>query len=87
VSRGVFAIAAATVTGRVPRRLFRMVYELAERRQNGLIVRLLWDSLRDAVILRYRDRASDDAFVTEVPRTQALVAFKHPNAYRPLASA
>jgi hypothetical protein len=63
-----------------------MVYELAERRQNGLIVRLLWDSLRDAVILRYRDRTSDDAWATEVPRAQALAAFNHPNAYRPLAS-
>jgi hypothetical protein len=61
-----------------------MVYELAERRQDGLIVRLLWDSLRDAVILRYRDRTGGDAFVTEVPRAQALTAFNHPNAYRPL---
>ena len=31
------------------------VRELAQRNQNGLIVRLLWDSIRDCVILRYRD--------------------------------
>jgi hypothetical protein len=60
-----------------------MVYELAERSGNGLLVRLLWDSLRDAVILRYRDGHSGDAFVAEVPKAQALTAFKHPNVYRP----
>jgi hypothetical protein len=60
-----------------------MVYELADRRESGLIVRLLWDSIRDAVILRYRDRRTGDAFVTEVPKAYALVALRHPNAYRP----
>ena len=59
------------------------VRELAQRTQNGLIVRLLWDSLRDCVILRYRDLQTGDAFVAEVPKADALAAFKHPNAYRP----
>lgn len=47
------------------------------------VVRLLWDSLRDSVLVRYRDDRSGDRFVAEVPKSQALVAFHHPNAYRP----
>jgi hypothetical protein len=60
-----------------------MVYELAQRGQNGLLVRLLWDSIRDQVIIRYRDRLNGDAFTAQVPRAQALAAFNHPNAFRP----
>lgn len=60
-----------------------MVYELAQRRQNGVTVRLLWDALRNQVILRYRDSESGEAFATEVPNGRALSAFYHPNAYRP----
>jgi hypothetical protein len=59
------------------------VRELAQRTQNGLIVRLLWDSLRDCVILRYRDIQSGESFSAEVPKAQALAAFEHPNVYRP----
>jgi hypothetical protein len=59
-----------------------MVYELAQRSQDGLIVRLLWDALRNQVVLRYRDRRSGDAFVAEVPNAKALFAFQHPNAFR-----
>jgi hypothetical protein len=32
-----------------------MVYELAKRSHDGLVVRLLRDPLRDQVVLRYRD--------------------------------
>jgi hypothetical protein len=63
------------------------LYELAERRGNGLIVRLLWDSARDQVVLRYRDRDTGDAFVTDVPNPKALTAFHHPNVFRPAALA
>lgn len=59
------------------------LYELAERRGNGLIVRLLWDSARNQVVLRYRDRDTGDAFVTDVPNPKALRAFRHPNVFRP----
>lgn len=59
------------------------VYELAERKASGVIVRLLWDSGRDQVILRYRDRESGDSFVTDVPNPRALSAFHHPNVFRP----
>jgi hypothetical protein len=68
--------------------LFGMaVFELAERRQSGLIVRLLWDSDRDQVVLRYRDVHSDDAFVADVPNGLALDAFRHPNVFRPALAA
>jgi hypothetical protein len=61
--------------------------ELAERKSNGLLVRLLWDPQRNQAVLRYRDRRTGDAFLTDVPNERALVAFQHPNAYRPLAVA
>jgi hypothetical protein len=61
--------------------------ELAERRSSGLVVRLLWDPTRNQTVLRYRDRQTGDAFVTDVPNTRALVAFHHPNVYRPVAAA
>lgn len=52
-----------------------------------MIVRLLWDSARDQVVLRYRDRDTGDAFVTDVPNREALTAFRHPNVFRPAALA
>lgn len=61
--------------------------QLAERRQDGLLVRLLWDPQRNQTVLRYRDRLTGDAFLTDVPNERALVAFEHPNVYRPLAEA
>jgi hypothetical protein len=59
-----------------------MVYELAQRSEDGLTVRLLWDALRNQVVLRYRDRRTGDAFVADIPNAKALAAFHHPNAYR-----
>ena len=61
--------------------------ELAERRASGLVVRLLWDTARNQTVLRYRDRLTGDAFVTDVPNARALTAFEHPNVYRPEAVA
>jgi hypothetical protein len=60
-----------------------MLHELARRDESDVLVRLLWDSDEDRTVLRYRDRRSGDAFVTEVPKRQALDAFRHPNVYRP----
>ena len=57
--------------------------ELAERRGDGLLVRLLWDPERNQTVLRYRDRQTGDAFVADVPNARALAAFHHPNVYRP----
>jgi hypothetical protein len=60
-----------------------MQRELAKRNGQGIVVRLLWDSLHDRVLVRYRDTRSGDAFVAEVPRAEAMNALNHPNAYRP----
>jgi hypothetical protein len=57
--------------------------ELAERCSSGLVVRLLWDPVRNQAVLRYRDRRTGDAFVTDVPNERALSAFRHPNVHRP----
>lgn len=59
-----------------------MQYELAKRIEQGITVRLLWDSLHNRVIVRYRDARTGDAFTAEVPKSKALKAFHHPNAYR-----
>lgn len=61
----------------------RMLHELAKRNDHGIVVRLLWDSIRDRVIVRYHDERSGDAFTTDVPKSRALSAFHHPNAFRP----
>ncbi|HSK16401.1 MAG TPA: hypothetical protein VK915_09545 [Gaiellaceae bacterium] len=61
-------------------------YELAERRSAGVVVRLLWDAGRNQAVLRYRDGATGDAFVADVPNAAALAAFRHPHAYRPRAA-
>jgi len=58
---------------------------LASRESNGILVRLFWDD--DAacghdVVVEYRDRSEDVAFVLHPPRDRALDAFYHPNAYR-----
>jgi hypothetical protein len=63
------------------------VDELAERRTDGIVVRLLWDSVRDQVVLRYRDRQAAELFEIDVPNELALDAFEHPNLFRPQALA
>jgi hypothetical protein len=62
---------------------------LASRESNGILVRLFWDP--DArcghdVVVEYRDRNEDFAFILHPPRERALDAFYHPNAYRRPAS-
>jgi hypothetical protein len=52
--------------------------ELARRDQGGILVRLLWDSPGDRVLVRYRDRQTGDAFAVDIPKSQALTAFQHP---------
>ena len=63
--------------------LLAMLHELAKRNHDGIVVRLLWDSLRDSVVVRYRDERTGDRFVADVPKSQALAAFHHPNVFRP----
>ncbi len=62
-----------------------MVYELAKRSHDGVLVRLVWDAPRGEIRVRYRDDRSGERFVAIVPRERALDAFHHPNAYRSAA--
>jgi len=70
-----------------PSILRRMYRELASRLDDGIRVRLIWDVARDQAIVRYRDKRTGEAFATRVPKSKALEAFRHPNAYRPLLAA
>jgi hypothetical protein len=59
---------------------------LAERENDGILVRLFWNELArpgDDLILRYRDQRAGRAFIAYPPRERALHAFYHPNAYAP----
>jgi hypothetical protein len=59
---------------------------LAERENDGILVRLFWDDRAEPgqdVILRYRDDRHGQAF-TARPSERALHAFYHPNAYAPV---
>jgi hypothetical protein len=53
----------------------------------ALLVRLVWDSFHDRVIIRYRDQRTGDTSATDVPKAGALKAVEHPNAYRRLCPA
>jgi hypothetical protein len=55
-----------------------MYRELARRSQDGIVVRLLWDPVRDQIVVRYRDRRTGDLFANRVPNGQALEAFPAP---------
>ena len=60
---------------------------LATRESSGILVRLFWDDeakTESDVVVEYRDRNEDVAFVVHPPRDRALDAFHHPNAYRPI---
>ena len=59
-----------------------MHHELAQRSEDGIVVRLLWDEANDQVLVRYKDTRTGEAFSTRVPNAEALEAFRHPNAYR-----
>lgn len=59
---------------------------LAERENDGILVRLFWDERAEPgadVILRYRDRRAGRVFTAHPPRERALDAFYHPHAYAP----
>jgi hypothetical protein len=58
------------------------VRELAHRRNDGLDVRLLWDSATDRVSVALHDSKNGDGFEVEVrPGERALDVFHHPFAY------
>ena len=56
--------------------------ELAHRRNDGLDIRLLWDSATDRVTVALHDAKTGDGFEVEVgPDERALDVFHHPFAY------
>ncbi len=62
--------------------------ELAHRRNDGLDIRLIWDSARDAVFVELVDHRSGDGFdVAVLPGEKAMDVFHHPFAYRAVREA
>ena len=58
------------------------VRELAHRRNDGLDIRLLWDSASDRVTVSLHDGKTGEGFELEVgPDERALDVFHHPFAY------
>jgi hypothetical protein len=55
--------------------------ELAQRRQDGLEVTLLWDARTNEVSIGLVDEAHGSAFAFVVDPSAALDAFNHPFAY------
>jgi hypothetical protein len=56
--------------------------ELAHRRNDGLDIRLMWDSATDTVTVALHDAKTGDGFEVEVGRDErALDVFYHPFAY------
>jgi hypothetical protein len=64
------------------------VRELAHRRNDGLDVRLLWDSATDRVSVALQDGKTGEGFDVEVgPGERALDVFHHPFAYAAVRAA
>lgn len=58
------------------------IRELAHRRNDGLDIRLLWDSTSDRVTVALHDGRTGEGFEVEVgPDERALDVFHHPFAY------
>ena len=58
------------------------IRELAHRRNDGLDIRMLWDSATDRVSVALHDAKTGDGFEVEVgPGERALDVFHHPFAY------
>ncbi len=55
--------------------------ELAYRNQNGLKVRLLWDSRSNEVSVEVIDQLDDNGFRLPIAGHLAMEAFHHPYAY------
>ena len=55
--------------------------ELAERSNDGVEVRLLWDRGADEVVLEVYDDKTGTIIEVQVPRDRAMDAFRHPFVY------
>jgi hypothetical protein len=61
---------------------------LADRTTDGITVKLFWDETGVAgadIVVTYEDRKHGIAYTLRPPRSRALDAFHHPNAYVELA--
>ncbi len=58
-----------------------MERELAERENDGIAVRLVWDSETDRLTVAVRDSRSGEAFALDARAADALDVFRHPYAY------
>jgi hypothetical protein len=65
-------------------RSHRRYRELAFRESDRISVRLYWDSLENEVFVSVRDDRNGDDFVLNPPKHEALSAFYHPYAVRPI---
>ena len=57
--------------------------ELAERRTDGVEVRLLWRRSTDEIVLEVTDGGTGACFEVQVPSDRAMDAFNHPFVYVP----
>jgi hypothetical protein len=57
------------------------VRELDRRKNDGLDVRLLWNSHTNRVSVAVEDERSGESFELEIDSADALAAFHHPYAY------
>ncbi len=55
--------------------------ELAARENDGIRVRLLWDTGGERLVLVLEDLRTEETFELSVPRNRGLDAFYHPFAY------
>jgi len=55
--------------------------ELAERTNDGLGIRLLWNRGTGAVVLEVTDGKTDTILEVQVPADRAMDAFRHPFVY------
>jgi hypothetical protein len=55
--------------------------ELAERSNDGVVVRLLWDRYTRKIVLEVTDDKTGTTHEVQVPDDHALEAFQHPFVY------
>ncbi len=58
------------------------IRELDHRTNDGIDVRLLWNSRTNHVFVAVEEQRSGQSFELTIPRADALDAFHHPYAYR-----
>lgn len=56
--------------------------ELAQREQDGILVRLWWLALDDSVTVTVRDNRTGDAFTLHPDKSKALDCYYHPLFYK-----